>query len=461
MIIREYHLASRIILIEDDPMLAEAVVSKLTACGHLVDHVESGEAGLEKCLTANYDIAILDYVLPGMNGLETLKQLKAQLTDLPVIFFTSHGNNELAWQCLQLGANEYLNKPFNFDNLCFYVFKLLKIYEPPFDSGAQRGDATEDIVYRSPVIEKIVARIPFYASCPYPVLISGETGTGKDIFARAIIRHPSNPRRGKPCFSINCMAIPENLIESELFGHARGAFTGALVEKQGFFEEANGGTMFLDEISGASQSVQGKLLRIIENGEYYRMGETKLRKTDVRIVAATNRDLFDEIHNGSFRQDLFYRLNGLVIDLPPLCEHPEDIEPLALHFLRAANLEMSKSAVLSPSALKTLEAYGWPGNIRQLRNTVFVSVAMSEKDEIGSDDLQGDFRRSIRPRMQDNMTLDEMREAAVDKVEREYFSDLLRRTHGNVTVSAAETGIARQNLTKKLKKLGIDPGDFR
>ncbi len=457
-------MGKRILLIEDDGMLSEAVTDRLSSDGYELDCVESGEAGIENARAVKYDVAILDFKLPGMDGLETLKKLRKQSPGTSVIFFTSHGNHELALNSLRLGASEYLNKPFNFDNLSFYVYKLIQRQESSMEFlDTEDGNSGTRIIFRSTAMRKIVSRIPVLAEAGLPILISGETGSGKELIARTILRHPRNPRANQPFFAVNCMAIPENLIESELFGHTRGAFTNALLDKKGFFEEADSGTLFLDEISGAPLAMQGKLLRVLENREYYRMGDTRPRKTDIAVIAATNLDLYAEMEHSRFRKDLFYRLNGLNIEIPPLRERRDDIIPLAEYFLDFANRKWNRSASFNLESLSVIESAGWPGNVRQLKSAVFAAVATSENDEIEIDDLPEDISASNgKTEAEDSLpVLSRLREQAVANVEKEYFSSLLTKLGGNVTKAAGEAGINRQNLTKKLKKLGINPDNYR
>lgn len=451
----------RILLVEDDKGFAEAIIKKLAGEGYEVDWAASGEQGLAKAGGGNYAVAVLDYMLPGKNGLETMQGLKKQDPSMPVIFITAHGDHELAWKSLQLGASEYINKPFNFSNLGFYVYKLIKEREFQKEFGNALNGAAggrEQMVFQNPRMEKLASRIPVYAASGLPVLISGETGTGKDLAGRLIFSHQKNPRRSKPFFAVNCMAIPDNLVESELFGHVKGAFTGALLDKKGFFEEADGGAIYLDEITGATPAVQGKLLRILESGEFYRVGDTRVLRTDVLVIASTSKDLFDEMESGRFRKDLFYRLNGLNIELPPLRERREDVTPLAKHFLEIANKRWSRNVKFSEDAFATLEYHDWPGNIRELKNLIFTVVSICEKEEISPEDLP---LKGNNTAAGSETSFAALRERAIRKFEKDYFTALLKKTGGNVARAAREISIARQNFSDKIKKLGINPDNFR
>ncbi len=456
----------RILMIEDDELFADWVDTRLQSEGYEIVWAKSGEEGLEKTGAYKYPIALIDYKLPGINGLETIERMRRLSPATRIVFFTSYGDHKLALKSLQLGASEYLNKPFNFDNLSFIVYRLLKHTEP-LNSGYPDDKtivALDSVIYKSAIMNDIVTRIPQIAAAEMSVLISGETGTGKDFITQAILSHPSNPRLRKPMFSVNCIAIPDNLVESELFGHAKGSFTGAVTDKKGFFEEANGGTIFLDEISGASSAIQGKLLRILENGHYYRLGDTTSRTTNVVVIAATNRNLIEDVESGQFRKDLYYRLSGIQIELPCLRERREDILPLAKHFLMQANNARGKTAYFTPSALDALESADWPGNIRQLKNTVVSAVILTQQDAIDADVLPSSIRNFCNQNDSPSASIipiAHVREESATKAEREYIVSVLKKHHGNITAAAHEAGINRQNMTKKIKKLGVDPNEFR
>lgn len=452
----------RILVVEDEEALGWAVGEKLVKEGYETAHVFTGEDAVERMKKEAFDVVILDYMLPGMDGLKTLEMLREISPDCAVIFVTAYGSNELAWKSLELGADDYINKPFNLRNLSFAVFRLVKskgIGETDAKKDSEANGNAHGIVYRSRQMDEIMRQLDRYARGGAPVLLTGETGTGKELIAAAIHRSAQNPRKSHPFFCINIASVPDSLIESELFGHAKDAFAGAQVAKKGMLEVASGGTLFLDELSSASPALQGKLLRLIEAGEYYRAGETNARKTDLSIIAGTNKNLAQEVEEGRFRAELYHRLKVLHIEIPPLRDRAEDIEALVNHFLRIFNAETGRKVSVQEDAMEALRAYAWPGNVRELRNTMQNLVIKATKQRIAARDLP-DRILTARSRKFDGKFA-ELKSRILEDFERAYFTSLLREARGNVSEVARNANIDRVYLIRKLKSLGIDPKEYK
>ncbi len=414
---------------------------------------------------------ITDLKMPGLDGMGLLKRLSAEYPDVPVVMITAHGSVESAVEAVKLGAFDYLEKPFEQEQIRQVVAKALNTYalarrdarpEEPSGHGRFR------LVGQSPAIRTIYGVVEKVANTPSTVLISGESGTGKELIARAL--HENSSRHAGPFIKINCAAIPKTLMESELFGYDKGAFTGAVGAKPGRFELAHGGTLFLDEIGEIPIEMQVKLLRVLQESEFERVGGIKTIKVDVRLVTATNRDLLAEVGAGAFREDLFYRLNVVPIHIPPLRERREDIPLLADHFIAKFNDRLKKEiASITPEAIERLVAYQWPGNIRELENLMERTVLFCEGPEIRVSDLppevagaappqpapagaHGPGEEPLRPAPE---SLKEAVRAETERVERELIQRALDATGGNVTQAARKLKISRKSLQTKMKELGL------
>ena len=456
-------MQAKILIVDDEEALCKALAQLLRMDGFLVDSAHSGEQALEMIEREDYNLIYLDYRLPGMDGLEVLRRLEAMHITAPVVFMTAHGDDDTGLESMTLGAREFLHKPCNTKNLRFKAFLWLRHdYMEAQAAAARRATArtTADIIYRSEAMQRVMQLVDDAAPGAAPVLICGETGTGKEVIAQAIATHPNNPRRGAPWAAVNCAAIPEPLMESELFGHVKGAFTGASSDKQGFFETAHNGTLFLDEISSSSLALQARLLRVLESGEYYRVGETAVRTTRARILAATNQDLESEIQRGAFREDLYHRLCVVRIDLPPLRERREDIPLFIQSFLPRFNAENNKRVALSPDAQDALTAYAWPGNIRELKHLLQHLVVTAHKPELGAADLPERIR--CKPDAAPGTYSDMKAEAdeLVKRCERDYLKDLIIASRGNVSQAARTAGISRAYIIRKLNAHGINPREL-
>ncbi len=413
---------------------------------------------------------ITDLKMPGLDGMGLLKRLSADYPDVPVVMITAHGSVESAVEAVKLGAFDYLEKPFEQEQIRQVVAKAINTYalarrdaRPEEPSGRGRFR----LVGQSPAIRQIYAVVEKVANTPSTVLISGESGTGKELIARAL--HENSARHAGPFIKINCAAIPKTLMESELFGYDKGAFTGAVGAKPGRFELAHAGTLFLDEIGEIPVEMQVKLLRVLQESEFERVGGIKTIKVDVRLVAATNRDLLAEVGMGTFREDLFYRLNVVPIHIPPLRERREDIPLLAEHFIGKFNDRLKKQiTAVVPEAIDRLVAYQWPGNIRELENLMERTMLFCEGPEIQVSDLPPEVvgaahvsSASLAPAAGDEAgkgapeSLKEAVRAETERVERELIQRALDATGGNVTQAARKLKISRKSLQTKMKELGL------
>ena len=452
------------ILIVDDEPTARYALRRAFESKYRVAEAESAEAARDALLTEKPDLILLDVVLPGMDGLTFLKTLRDQGRTVPVLMVSALDAAKTAVEALRFGAADYLVKGFELDELRQRVANLLKLASLEQENDSLRRQlATEGqfgaMTGRSDEMRRAFELADRVAPTDSTVLILGESGTGKDLLAQEI--HARSPRSGKPFVPVNCAALPETLIESELFGYERGAFTGAAQQRRGKFEQAHGGTLFLDEIGDMNHVTQAKVLRALENRTIERLGGSQTIPVDVRVISATHRDLPAEIRSGKFREDLYYRLRVVTIDLPPLRSHQGDIGLLADAFLKMHGARLNRSARLSSEALAALEAYGWPGNVRELKNALERSVVISRGDEISLSDLPSEVV-SGRPLTSKENASDvdagmgdrDFREAK-RKFEIAWITKELASHRWNVSRTAATIGLHRQSLQEKLRELGI------
>jgi DNA-binding NtrC family response regulator len=425
--------------------------------GHVVHIAAEAEAGL-KCLRKEaIDLVVTDLKLPGMNGLEFLQEAKRLDAGLPIVVMTAYGSVETAVDAMKAGASDYVLKPFTMAEMKLVIRKELDVQKVRDENRSLREALGKryhykNIVARSGKMQEVLAIVARVAPTNSTVLLGGESGVGKDLIARAI--HQNSRRASGPFIKINSTAIPDNLFESELFGYEKGAFTGANNSKPGKFELADKGSLFLDEIGDVPAPIQVKLLRVLQEREFERLGGTKTLKVDVRLVAATNKDLRAALEQGTFREDLYYRLNVVPIDIPPLREHKEDIPDLVHHFLaRFIHQNGKEIEVITPPALKLLMDYHWPGNVRQLENTVERAVALSSDEVIDVDDIHLDSGPSkaaasaAAPLLPEGMTLEQW--------EDELIREALRRAQGNKSQAARMLGLSRNALRYRLSKIGV------
>ncbi len=454
----------RVLVVDDDETVLGVISRFLTDHGYEVDTTMSGERAMEKQRRIKYDLALLDLKLPDSNGLDVLRALKHKDQSISVLIITGHGTVETAVEAMKLGADDYLLKPFkSLEVLQLAVQRAHRYRDLKSECALLKEQLNEtvsigNIVGKSKKMADIFQLIKKVAPLNSTVLLEGESGTGKELIARAV--HQQSQRRDRRFVAINCGAIPANLLESELFGYEEGAFTGAVKEKRGLFEVANRGTIFLDEISEMDITLQVKLLRVIQEKKFQRIGGTEERTTDVRIIASTNKDLEQEVFQKHFRKDLYYRINVIRITIPPLRERPEDIPLLSFHFLKKYREEFEKKVKsISPRVMDIFLHFAWDGNVRELENVIEHAVAMAEGSEIKVTDLP----RSVmecQNRLNRDVHIHPFQVAKQD-FEKQYLESVLEKASGNVTKAADISSIPRQNIYEKVKKYQLDLNRFR
>jgi DNA-binding NtrC family response regulator len=452
------------ILIVDDEPAARYGLRRALEAKYRIAEADSAEAATEALPREQPDLVLLDVVLPGQDGLSFLRWMREQGSEIPVLMVSALDTAKTAVEALQLGAADYLVKGFELEELRQRVANLLKLATLEKENDALRRRLTTEgqfgqMIGRSAEMRRSFEMADRVAPTDSTVLILGESGTGKDLLAREI--HARSPRAGKAYVAVNCAALPETLIESELFGYERGAFTGAAQQKKGKFELATGGTIFLDEIGDMNPVTQAKVLRVLENRTIERLGGTQSIPVDVRVISATHRNLGAEIRAGKFREDLFYRLRVVTLELPPLRAHKEDVALLAESFLQMHGARLGRTARLKRDAMAAIEKYDWPGNVRELKNALERSLVLSRGDEIGIDDLPAEVvHGEVLSHKQNNGGPDhgigerDFREAK-RKFEVAYLTKQLAEHRWNVSRTAATIGLHRQSLQEKLRELGI------
>jgi two-component system nitrogen regulation response regulator NtrX len=447
-------MPNSVLIVDDEEGIRSALAGVLEDEGMTVEAVASGEECLARFEKRLFSCVLLDVWLPGIDGVETLERLKAAYPDTAVIMISGHGNIETAVRATRLGALDFIEKPLQVDRTVVAVRNALRQRQLEADNLRLRQQLDDEnaMIGESVPIRALRQQILVAAPTNGRILIYGESGTGKELAARAI--HNQSPRAAMPFVELNCAAIPEELIESELFGHTKGAFTGATQAKRGKFEQADGGTLLLDEVGDMSLKVQSKVLRVLEEQRFEPLGSNNPLQVDVRIIAATNKRLDEQIERGSFRPDLFYRLNVIPFEVPPLRERREDVPLLTEYFNRKYSTHYNRaSKTFTDDALGRLCEYDWPGNVRELRNTIERVVIMSAKQEIGADDLPplGTAEAVTMPARYNFTSYREGREA----YERNYILRKLAECDGNVTRAAEALGIDRSHLYRRMKALGI------
>jgi DNA-binding NtrC family response regulator len=439
-----------ILVIEDEEKQRRVVGLHLASADYDVKAAGTAEEGWK--LADDVDLILTDLKLPGMDGLALLEKLKAQNSRTPVVVMSAFSTVENAVEAMKRGAVDFLPKPFSLDHLSVVVDKALEVSKLR-DENRELREALgerykfENIIGSSPAMQEIFATIMRVAPTRATVLLAGESGVGKDMIARAIHQH--SPRKDRPFVKINCTAIPENLMESELFGYEKGAFTGANISKPGKFEQANTGTVMLDEIGDVPASVQVKLLRILQEREFERLGSNKTQQTDVRVIAATNVDLRAALEQGTFREDLYYRLNVVPMNIPPLRERKEDIPYLVDHFVKKFGGEISEGA------LERLVSYHWPGNVRELENVIERSILLAKGPRVEADDIkiESGIGRT-RPAFSTEAFLPEG--MTLDQYEQSIIREALKRANGNKSQAARLLGLTRNALRYRLTQMGIE-----
>ncbi|MBK5295773.1 MAG: sigma-54-dependent Fis family transcriptional regulator [Vicinamibacteria bacterium] len=451
-----------LLLVEDEAPLRTAVAERLADHGYEVVQADSGEAALEALAEFAFDIVVTDLRLPGIDGTSVIEAAVERYPEIIGIVMTGYGTVRDAVEVIKRGAADFVTKPFQFDELRLALDgaieqRRLKSENAWLREQLQQRYSFEGIVGRSRVMRDLFQTLETVARTASTILVSGETGTGKEVVARAI--HHASPRRGQRFVALNCSAIPENLLEAEIFGHVRGAFTGAIGTRQGRLEQAHRGTLFLDEVGTMSMPLQVKLLRVLQEREFERVGDNQTIKVDVRVIAATNADLGRMVADGSFREDLYYRLNVIPVTLPPLRDRREDIPLLVQHFLQKFCNEVGRPVMtVSQAAMRSLMTNAWPGNVRQLENAMERAVALSgSRTQIEIGDLPPDIQQASDagdwiPGLalpDDGLDFD----AFISRVEHEVIRRALERTGGNKAAAASVLNLKRTTLVEKLKRL--------
>src|SRR5437762_6806479 len=447
-----------ILVVDDEPGVRSALSGVLRDEGYTVDAVSTGEECLERLTRAPVDLIVLDVWLPGMDGLATVARLRERQVDAQVVLISGHGNIESAVRAIKMGAFDFVEKPLSLEKTVLVIRNALRQRRLEAENRALRArvDRTQTMVGESYAMRQLREQVAMAAPTNGRVLIYGENGTGKELVARTI--HTLSRRRGAAFVEVNCAAIPEELIESELFGHVRGAFTGAVADRRGKFEVADGGTIFLDEIGDMSFKTQAKVLRVLQEQTMEPVGGTTRIKVDARVLAATNKDLQSEIRSARFREDLYFRLNVIPIFVPPLRDRQEDIALLADHFMADFAREYGRRPKRFESAARTvLQRYPWPGNVRELRNVIERLMIMVPGDAISASDLSfldpGALTAPAVEPTGDRLTLHEAR----DNFERDLILRTLAEQQGNMSRTAEVLGVERSNLYRKMKAFGIAP----
>jgi two-component system nitrogen regulation response regulator NtrX len=446
-----------ILIVDDEPGVRSALGGVLRDEGYAVDAVETGEACLERLAVQSYDIVLLDIWLPGVDGLATLARMRERQYDAQVVIISGHGNVESAVRAIKMGAFDFVEKPLSLEKTVLVVRNALRQRRLEAENMALRAkvDAQHIMVGESYVMAKLREQVAMAAPTNGRVLIFGENGTGKELVARNI--HEMSRRRNGPFVEVNCAAIPEELIESELFGHVRGAFTGAVADRRGRFEGAHGGTIFLDEIGDMSLKTQAKVLRVLQEQVIQAVGGSALIRVDTRVLAATNKDLPAEIRAGHFREDLYFRLNVVPIFVPPLRERHEDVPLLADHFMAILAREYGRRPkTFDADAVAALQRYRWPGNVRELRNLVERLMIMVPGDRVSSRDLTF-LEQGAAPEAAVRPTAVAPLHHARDEFEKQYILRALASQQGNMSRTAEALGVERSNLYRKMRAFGIMP----
>ncbi len=450
----------RIMLIDNEEGLCRMMEAVLKDQGYLVKSFTRPVQAVAEFAAGDYDLIISDIKMPEMDGLEVLQHVRNRDPEVPIIMITAYATVEMSIQALRRGAYDMLTKPFEPDELTYRVKNALQHHELVEENRGLREDLSsqftfENIIGAAPSIRALLEKVGKVAIRDTSVLITGESGTGKELIAQAV--HHNSSRRNHRFIAVNCGALPENILESELFGYRKGAFTGALENRKGLLDAANGGTLFLDEVGNLPLSMQKTLLRFLQEQEFCRLGDTTPTKVDVRIISATNSDLSAEVSEGIFREDLFYRLNVINLHLPPLRDRKEDIPLLTAHFIREQNVKFgTEFKGLTPEAMEALRSYAWPGNIRQLCNVIEATMAISSGNYIGLPELAQliETDQSVQSGDQADYT------SALSIFETDYLTRLLRKHGSNVEEAAAEAGMNMATIYRKLKKYGINKKDI-
>ncbi len=447
----------KILLIDDDKNLCKVIGYQLQKNGYTVTLVNEGQEGLTRFRENDFDIVITDIQMPDISGIQVLKEIRRRNQQVIVIIITAYGSIESALEACRLGADDYLTKPFGQEQLVFVIEKAVRLRELQQENTQLRQQLIgkyrfDNMVSHSSKMEDVLRMAGQVAASDATVMILGESGTGKELIARAI--HYNSPRKNKPMVTVNCPSIPDNLLESELFGHVRGAFTGAIKDRKGKFEIADGGTIFLDEIGDLREEVQAKLLRVLQEHEIERLGDSKTMKVNARVVAATNKNLEQLVREGSFREDLYYRLSVVPITIPPLRERKEEIPFLVDYFI--ARYGDNRKISVEAEVITALQHYDWPGNVRELENVIERAVVLSTDDRITLESLPPQlFAKAAIATGVPVSVASPIQGQSLEAVERQMITESLERTGGNRTQAAKLLQIPRHVLLYRMKKFGL------
>lgn len=449
-------MAHKILVVDDEEIIRESLSFVLKKEGYVVEEAENGKIAYDKIIADNFDVVITDLEMPGMKGIQLVEEIQKLNIQTAVIIITAYGSLETAIAALRNGASDYILKPIEFDEILIKIKKLLEIKDLLLENRILRKEVQrtydyENLVGKSFLIKDVYNMIETVAETDSTVLITGKSGTGKELVARAL--HFKSKRKNKAFIPVNCGAISENLIESELFGHKRGAFTGAISDKEGFFKAADGGTLFLDEVSELPLNLQVKFLRVLQEREFTPVGSTSPISVNIRFIASTNRDLKQEIKNGKFREDLFYRLNVIEINLPSLKEREEDIPVLADHFLDKYRKEMNKNIKgIDPEAMRALVSFDWKGEVRELENVIERAVIFAKEDFITLKDLPNTFRPTDT--LVKNFKSSSL-EDSVKGFEKDFIMKALEINNFDKEKTAVMLKVGLSTLYRKMKELDI------
>ncbi|MBF0557946.1 MAG: sigma-54-dependent Fis family transcriptional regulator [Nitrospirae bacterium] len=454
-----------ILIVDDEEIIRTSCLRILSEGQYSLDTAENAEKALEKCGEAHYDLVLTDLMMPGDSGIDLLKKLKEEQPETEVIIITGYGTVKTAVEALQHGAYDYIEKPFTPEALTNTVARCLEKKQLLLENLRLRREinalySLDNIIGASREMQKIFKLIATVAPAASTVIITGESGTGKELVARAI--HYNSARRERPFVVLDCGTIPENLMESELFGHSRGSFTGAVTTESGLLEAANSGTLFLDEVSNLPLSMQAKLLRVLQEKELRAVGSKKVVSMDIRFIAATNRDLSDMVREGTFREDFFYRLNVFPINVPPLRNRKEDIPALAYHFLQKYSKELGRNIQrISAEAMRQLLMQEWPGNIRELENVIHRAVIVCEGNALKPEHIVTFLDDGIdtpKTLAELKKIRKSLRHKSVEDIEKNFLTSALQRNSWNISKAAQEVGMQRSNFHALLKKYNISRG---
>lgn len=458
---------ANLLLVDDEERILAGFSKALTGNGHNVETAGSGPMAISILESSEIDLVLTDLVMPDMGGLDLLKKIKSDFQGIPVIILTGHGTVETAVEAMKYGAYDYISKPFNLDEVEVIINRSLehkKLIEENISlkNQLQKQYAFDNIVGNSNAIRTVYGVIDRVKNTKSTVLITGKSGSGKELVARAI--HYNGFLKNKPFLTVDCGSLSENILESELFGHAKGSFTGAHRDKTGYFEEADGGTIFLDEIGEFTLGLQSRLLRFLQEGEFSRVGESAMRKVDVRVIAATNRDLDEMVEEGTFREDLFYRLNVITIHVPPLRSRLEDIPLLTNHFISKFNDKLNKSITsVSDDMMSLFANYNWPGNVRELENILENIITFCDDSILDTRHIPESISKRLTSRtdlftspQKEVIPFKEAKEMAMDEFTRTYLEALLDSCGWNVTNASRKCGLDRGHLYRLMKKFDVE-----